>query len=198
MCPTSATADPRCTTCAHGAPPTPTGPEHPLASLRLLAPSAPTEVVCASGTYRAVIVELKKAWPTEPVIFLGPSTAVVGTGAAIRWPADARELTHEPELAIVISRRTTNVPPEEVDSRILGYTWANDVSAWDVLQRVTHFTRPKGYDTFCPVGPVVVKGDGFDPDDAGVPPSSTAPRRSTPAPRTWSSPCARSSASARA
>ena len=151
-----------------GAPPQPTGPEHPLASLRLLAPSTPTKVVCASGTYRAVIVELKKAWPTEPVIFLKPSTAVIGTGAAIRWPAEANELTHEAELAVVISRRATNVPPEQIDDHILGYTCANDVTTWDILQRVTHFTRPKGYDTFCPVGPVVVKGEGFDPDDAGI------------------------------
>jgi 2-keto-4-pentenoate hydratase/2-oxohepta-3-ene-1,7-dioic acid hydratase in catechol pathway len=151
-----------------GAPPVPTGPEHDLASLRLLPPSAPSKIVCASGTYRAVILEMKKAWPTEPVVFLKPSTALIGHGDAIRWPAGVGELTHEPELAVVISKRATAVAPAEIDSHILGYTCANDVSAWDVLQRVTHFTRPKGYDTFCPVGPVVVKGEGFDPDDAGI------------------------------
>ena len=151
-----------------GAPPAATGPQHRLADLQLLAPSTPTKIVCASGTYRAVIIELKKAWPTEPVIFLKPSTAVIGPGAAIRWPADAGELTHEPELAVVIGKRTTNVAVAEIDAHILGYTCANDVTAWDILQRVTHFTRPKAYDTFCPTGPVIVKGDGFDPGDAGI------------------------------
>lgn len=153
-----------------GAPPAPLpgGAAHALASLQLLPPSEPTKIVCASGTYKAVIVSMNKAWPTEPVIFLKPSTAATGHGSAIQWPAHAGELTHEPELAVVISRRAKDVPPDEIDAHILGYTCANDVTAWDILQRVTHFTRPKAYDTFCPVGPVVVKGEGFDPDDAGI------------------------------
>lgn len=153
-----------------GAPPAPLpgATPVPLASLCLLAPSAPTKVVCASGTYNAVIVAMNKARPTEPVLFLKPSTAVTGPGTSIVWPRGVEELTLEPELAVVISKRATDVPVEQIDGHILGYTCANDVSAWDVLQRVTHFTRPKAHDTFCPVGPVVVKGEGFDPDDAGI------------------------------
>lgn len=151
-----------------GPSPQPGGATLRLADLRLLAPCEPSKVVCASGTYRAVILELKKAWPTEPVVFLKPSTAVIGHGDAIHWPADASELTHEPELAVVMGRRARNVPLEEIDGYILGYTCANDVTAWDILQRVTHFTRPKAYDTFCPVGPAVVKDEGFDPADAGI------------------------------
>ena len=153
-----------------GATPSPQsgGATHRLTDLQLLAPCEPSKIVRASGTYRAVILEMKKAWPTEPVIFLKPSTAVIGHGDAIRWPADAGELTHEPELAVVISRRARNVPIEAIDDYILGYTCANDVTAWDILQRVTHFTRPKAYDTFCPVGPSIVKGEGFNPGDAGI------------------------------
>lgn len=160
-----------CTDPFAGAAPTPLpgAAAVPLASLALLAPAAPTKVICASGTYRAVIEAFGKEWPTEPVLFLKPSTAVTGPGSDIVWPSFGTEdLTHEPELAVVIARQARDVPVEEIDAYILGYACANDVSAFDVLQRVTHFTRPKAHDTFCPLGPWIVKGDGFDPDDAGI------------------------------
>jgi 2-keto-4-pentenoate hydratase/2-oxohepta-3-ene-1,7-dioic acid hydratase in catechol pathway len=144
------------------------GPRHRLADLRLLAPCTPTKVVCASGTYMQVIRDMNKKMPEEPLLFLKPPSAVIGPGDNIRWPGDTEDLTHEPELAVVIGRPCRDVGPDSIDEYILGYTCANDVSAWDVLQREVHFTRSKGYDTFCPVGPFVVKEPGLDPDDLGI------------------------------
>jgi 2-keto-4-pentenoate hydratase/2-oxohepta-3-ene-1,7-dioic acid hydratase in catechol pathway len=144
----------------------PWGPTHRLEDLRLLAPCAPSKLVMVSGSYKEVIRTFNKPFPTEPLIFLKPPTAVIGPEAAIIWPADAAELTHEAELAVVIGRPCRNVTPAEADRCILGYTCHNDVSAWDVLQREVQFTRSKGYDTFGPLGPCIV--NGIDPDHLGV------------------------------
>jgi 2-keto-4-pentenoate hydratase/2-oxohepta-3-ene-1,7-dioic acid hydratase in catechol pathway len=139
----------------------------PLAEAELRAPCEPSKVVLASGNYREVIRAMNKPFPTEPVIFLKPSTAVIGPGEAIEWPAGVDELTHEPELAVVIGALCRNVPQDAVQDYVLGYTCLNDVSAWDVLTREVQFTRAKGYDTFAPIGPYIVRGD-FDPNDLGI------------------------------
>ncbi len=147
-------------------PPEPWGPPHRLNALRLLAPCSPSKIVCVSGSYREIIKAFNKPFPKEPLIFLKPPTAVIGPEEAIVWPADANELTHEPELALVIGRPCRKVSPEEAGRCILGYTCHNDVSAWDVLQREVQFTRCKGYDTFAPLGPFIV--DGVDPNNLGI------------------------------
>jgi 2-keto-4-pentenoate hydratase/2-oxohepta-3-ene-1,7-dioic acid hydratase in catechol pathway len=142
------------------------GPVHHLTDLRLLAPCAPSKIVCVSGSYREIIKAFNKPFPKEPLIFFKPPTAVIGPDEAIVWPDDVEDLTHEPELAVVMGRPCRGADPAEAERCILGYTCHNDVSAWDVLQREVQFGRCKGYDTFAPLGPFIVSG--LDPDNLGI------------------------------
>lgn len=132
------------------------GPSRPLSAVQLLAPCVPSKVVLASTNYGEVLRLFDKPAPDEPILFIKPSTAVIGTGEAIRVPPDTQKVTHEPELAVVIGRPCSDVPPAEAHRYILGYTCANDLSARDIQDREVHMTRPKGYDTFCPLGPWIV------------------------------------------
>lgn len=142
------------------------GPTHQLRDLTLLAPCVPTKIVLISGSYRRVIEQLKKEVPAEPLIFIKPNTAVIGPGQNIIWPPEAKELTHEPELAVVIRRPCRNVSPDKVSEYILGYTCLNDISARDIQTREIQFTRGKGYDTFAPLGPCIVTD--INPNKVGI------------------------------
>ena len=93
--------------------------------------------------------------PTEPLIFLKPSTSVIGPGDAIRIPAGSTNVHHEVELAVVIGARgARQVTPEQALASVLGYTIGNDVTARDMQQSDGQWTRAKGFDSFCPLGPV--------------------------------------------
>ncbi len=127
----------------------------PLPHAQLLAPAIPTKVVCVGINYRAHAKEMGHALPEEPVIFLKPPTSVIGHGAEIRVPAGLECVDYEAELAVVLGRRTHNVTPEEAPAHILGYTCANDVTSRVLQQRDKQWTRAKGFDTFCPLGPWV-------------------------------------------
>lgn len=127
----------------------------PLAQAQLLAPAIPTKIVCAGINYRAHAEEMGHDLPAEPVIFLKPPTAVIGQGAEIRIPGGFDSVDYEAELAIVVGRRTHGITPAEAPAHILGYTCANDVTNRVLQKRDGQWTRAKGFDTFCPLGPWV-------------------------------------------
>lgn len=142
------------------------GPAYALSEVSLLAPVAPSKVVCVGRNYRAHARELGNEVPKEPLLFLKPSTAVIGPGAEIRLPEQSREVHHEAELAAVVGRTLTGATAAEARLAVFGWTCLDDVTARDIQRAEQHFTRAKGYDTFCPVGPVVETD--LDPLDAVV------------------------------
>lgn len=126
-----------------------------LSGVRLLAPCEPSKVVGFGRNYAAHIEELGHETPEEPLMFLKPPTAVIGPEDPIRLPPISEEVHHEAELALVIGRRAYRVPPEAAYDYIAGVTCANDVTARDLQERDGQWTRAKGFDTFCPLGPWV-------------------------------------------
>ena len=149
--------------------PTFTGRSWPLADVRLLAPMLASKVVCIGKNYADHIAEMGGKTgpaPADPVIFLKPNTAIIGPNVPIRLPANASPVHFEGELAAVISRPCKDVSAERAAESILGYTIANDVSARDQQQADGQWTRAKGHDTFCPVGPWIVTDlSPLDPAD---------------------------------
>lgn len=131
----------------------PTGEEIPLDQVRLLAPVIPSKVVAIGKNYLEHAEEMGGEIPEEPVIFLKPSTAVSGPGDPIPYPPDSGRVDHEGELAVVIGRLARGIRAEEAGNVILGYTCANDVTARDLQHRDGQWTRAKGFDGFCPLGP---------------------------------------------
>jgi 2-keto-4-pentenoate hydratase/2-oxohepta-3-ene-1,7-dioic acid hydratase in catechol pathway len=131
-----------------------TGSRYPLPDVRLLAPVLPSKVVAIGKNYADHAREMGGEPPDDPVIFLKPSTAVVGPRDPIIYPAQLSErVDFEGELAVVIGRLCRHVPPERVPEVIFGYTCANDVTARDLQARDGQWARAKGFDTFCPLGP---------------------------------------------
>jgi 2-keto-4-pentenoate hydratase/2-oxohepta-3-ene-1,7-dioic acid hydratase in catechol pathway len=131
-----------------------TGIRFPLADVRLLAPILPSKVVCIGRNYAEHAREMGTEPPEEPVIFLKPSTAVSGPGDPVVRPTGLTErVDYEGELAVVIGRLCRQVPAERIPEVIFGYTCANDVTARDLQARDGQWTRAKGFDTFCPLGP---------------------------------------------
>jgi len=129
----------------------------------LLTPVVPTKIVCVGLNYRGHAAELGQTPPEEPVIFLKPPTSINGPGGTIAIPAGVGRVDYEAELGVVIGRRTYNVTPAEASQNILGYTCANDVTARDIQKRDGQWTRAKGFDGFCPLGPWVETD--VDPED---------------------------------
>ena len=127
----------------------------PLSEVHLLCPVTPTKVVCVGLNYRNHIAEMGHDTPTEPVLFIKPSTAVIGPGQEIVVPEGIGRVDHEAELGVVIGRRTHRVSVETAAQNILGFVCGNDVTARDVQERDGQWTRAKGFDTFCPIGPWV-------------------------------------------
>jgi 2-keto-4-pentenoate hydratase/2-oxohepta-3-ene-1,7-dioic acid hydratase in catechol pathway len=125
---------------------------------RVLAPVEPTKIVCVGLNYKDHAAEQKKPLPAEPLIFIKPSTSVVGPGDAIELPAGAGRVDHEAEAAIVIGRRASRVREENAHEYVFGLTCVNDVTARELQERGVGYTRAKGFDTFAPVGPCVVQG----------------------------------------
>lgn len=143
-----------------------TGVRVPLADARVLAPILPTKIVCVGRNYVAHAAEFGFEVPKEPLLFLKPSTAIIGHGDQIRYPAGVERLDHEAELAIVMGRLASRISEEDAAAAILGYTCANDVSARDYQASDGQWTRAKGFDTFCPLGPWI--DTEFDPSAAQV------------------------------
>ncbi|MEO6793357.1 MAG: fumarylacetoacetate hydrolase family protein [Mycobacterium sp.] len=143
-----------------------TGRSWPLADVRLLAPILASKVVCIGKNYAAHIAEMGGAPPSNPTMFLKPNTAIVGPNVPIVLPADASPVHYEGELAVVISRPCKDVSAARAKDNILGYTIGNDVSARDQQKADGQWTRAKGHDTFCPVGPWIVTD--VDPGDLAI------------------------------
>lgn len=131
-----------------------TGARYPLADVRLLAPVLPSKIVAIGKNYLEHARETGSEPPAEPLIFLKPSTAVIGPGDPIVRPAQlSQRIDFEGELAIVFGRLCRDVPAARVSEVIFGYTCANDVTARDLQARDGQWARAKGFDTFCPLGP---------------------------------------------
>ncbi len=135
----------------------------PLSAVRLLSPTQPSKIVCVGRNYREHAKELNHEIPTSPLIFLKPPSAVIADGDEIRRPHTlSQRVDHEGELGVVIGKRCHDLrDDEDVRSYILGYTCVNDVTARDLQNKDGQWTRAKGFDTFCPLGPVIA--DGLDP-----------------------------------
>jgi 2-keto-4-pentenoate hydratase/2-oxohepta-3-ene-1,7-dioic acid hydratase in catechol pathway len=138
----------------------------PFGEARLLAPVFPTKVVGVGRNYSQHAAERGVEVPGEPVVFLKPATAVVGPEAPVVLPPEAKEVHHEAELAAVVGRVARRVAVEEAGAYLLGYTAANDVSARDLQQSDGQWTRAKGFDTFCPLGPAIETE--VDPGDLSI------------------------------
>ncbi len=130
----------------------------PVASVRLMAPVSPSKIVCIGRNYREHAKELNHAVPTEPLIFLKPPSAVLAPGETILRPVSlSQRVDHEGELGAVIGKRCRGLKEgDDVRGYILGYTCVNDVTARDLQNKDGQWSRAKGFDTFCPIGPVVV------------------------------------------
>ncbi len=164
--------------------PTFTGRQWPLADVRLLAPILATKVVCVGKNYAAHIAEMaadarsstgaadarsntgNSGEFADPIIFMKPNTAIIGPNVPIQLPADANPVHFEGELAAVIGRPCKDVAVAQAAENILGYTVANDVSARDQQKKDGQWTRAKGHDTFCPIGPWIVTD--VDPSDLQI------------------------------
>jgi 2-keto-4-pentenoate hydratase/2-oxohepta-3-ene-1,7-dioic acid hydratase in catechol pathway len=130
-----------------------TGKRLALSDVRLLAPVLPSKVVAIGKNYAEHATEMGGEVPEQPLIFLKPSTAVTGHGDPIAYPASSQRVDYEGELAVVIGRLCRDVPVSMAGDVVLGYTCANDVTARDQQKTDGQWSRAKGYDSFCPLGP---------------------------------------------
>jgi 2-keto-4-pentenoate hydratase/2-oxohepta-3-ene-1,7-dioic acid hydratase in catechol pathway len=138
----------------------------PLSKVRLLPPVLPSKIVAIGRNYAEHAQELGNAVPDVPITFFKPSTAVIGPGDDIPYPAISSDVHHEAELAVVMGRLCRDVPRERARDVILGYTCANDLTARDLQQREPQWARAKGFDGSCPLGPWVETA--ADPADLAV------------------------------
>lgn len=127
--------------------------------IRLLPPCAPTKIVCVGRNYLEHARELGNEAPSEPLIFLKPPSSLIASGDAIVYPSISQRVDFEGELGIVIGERARNVQREKAAEYVLGYTIVNDVTARDLQKKDGQWTRGKGFDTFCAVGPCLVSPD---------------------------------------
>ena len=146
---------------------TETGEVLSLGEVTLLAPCEPTKIVALGLNYRDHAAEFGNPVPDEPLIFLKPSTAVIGPGADIIYPRMSRRVDYEAELAVIIGKAAHRVPENRALDYVLGYTCFNDVTARDLQKKDGQFTRAKGFDTFAAMGPWIETGIG-DPDQVMV------------------------------
>ena len=138
-----------------------------LNGVRLVAPVSPSKIVCVGRNYREHAAELGNKMPDEPLLFLKAPSALIGPDEVIQLPPQSNQVEHEGELGVVIGRTAHRLGAEENPlDFVLGYTCVNDVTARDLQRKDVQFTRGKSFDTFCPVGPVIVSD--IDPLALGV------------------------------
>jgi len=128
----------------------------PLSAADLLPPATPSKIICVGRNYRDHAKELGNEVPAEPLLFFKPPSSLLKPGGIVRLPAASSRVDFEGELALVIGRRVRNLKPDaNLRDAIRGYTLANDITARDLQKKEAQWTRAKGFDTFCPVGPIV-------------------------------------------
>lgn len=134
----------------------------PLSQSKLLPPVTPSKIVCVGRNYRDHVKELGNEFPAEPLLFFKPPSSLLAPGGVVRMPPQSERVDFEGELALVIGKRATRIKADEPwRDYVRGYTLANDVTARDLQKKDGQWTRAKGFDTFCPVGPFVT--DEIDP-----------------------------------
>jgi 2-keto-4-pentenoate hydratase/2-oxohepta-3-ene-1,7-dioic acid hydratase in catechol pathway len=146
--------------------PVPTGDEVPLDDVRVLAPVLPSKVVAVGRNYAQHAAEMGDEVPAEPLLFLKPSTSVIGPGDPVPYPSISRELHYEGELAVVVGRLARRLLPEDAAKAILGYTCGNDLTLRDLQRTDGQWTRAKGFDGSCPLGPWIETE--LDPADLAI------------------------------
>ena len=129
------------------------GSPFPLSEAELLAPCQPTKIICAGLNYTDHAAEMGMKIPDEPIIFLKPTSAVLGPGGTIKYPPLTKQLEYEGELGVVIGRKAKDVSEADAHRYVLGYTCFNDVTARDLQKKDGQWTRAKSFDTFAPFGP---------------------------------------------
>jgi len=127
----------------------------PLSTARLLPPVTPSKIICVGRNYSDHAKELGNEVPAEPLLFFKPPSSLLAPRGVVRMPATSSRVDFEGELALVIARRVRNLNEEDWRTAVRGYTLANDVTARDLQKTDGQWTRAKGFDTFCPVGPIV-------------------------------------------
>ena len=132
-----------------------TGHSQKISDVKLLAPCTPSKIVALGVNYRSHGEEMSHRIPTEPLIFIKPSTSVIGPEASIKYTPSSQRVDYEGELGAVIGKRTRPVSTQEAREFIFGYTCVNDVTARDIQALDKQWTRSKGFDTFCPIGPCI-------------------------------------------
>ena len=126
-------------------------------SYNILAPCSPSKIVAVGKNYADHAAEMGTKVPVEPLIFLKPPTSVIASEADIQYPPLSQRVDYEGELALIIGESATKCTPQSAQGKIWGYTIANDVTARDLQKRDGQWTRAKGFDTFCPLGPWIVR-----------------------------------------
>jgi len=124
---------------------------------QILAPCAPSKIVAVGKNYTDHAAEMGTPVPSEPLIFLKPPTTIIASETEIKYPQVSERVDYEGELALIIGDRAVDCKPEEAQTKIWGYTIANDVTARDLQKKDGQWTRAKGFDTFCPLGPWIVR-----------------------------------------
>lgn len=137
-----------------------------LSDLTLLLPCQPGKIIAVGRNYAEHAAEMKSELPSYPLLFLKPPSSLITNGEPILLPAQSKRVEHEAELAIVIGKRSKGLTMENAKSAIFGYTIANDVTARDLQAIDKQWTRAKGFDSFCPMGPWI--DTDFDPSDAMI------------------------------
>ena len=140
--------------------------EMPLHMVHLLAPVIPGKIICVGRNYAEHAKEQNVEVPEIPLLFMKPPSSIIGPDETIILPPQSRQVEHEGELAVVIGRRGRWIPSEEALKYVMGYTVANDVTARDLQRKDGQWTRGKGFDTFCPIGPWIETD--LDPADVLV------------------------------
>jgi 2-keto-4-pentenoate hydratase/2-oxohepta-3-ene-1,7-dioic acid hydratase in catechol pathway len=138
----------------------------PEAQHKLLPPVTPSIVVCIGLNYKDHAAEMNKKLPAEPLVFLKPQSAVIGAEDPIRIPAWAGRIEHEAEMAVVIRKPASQVKAADAMEYVLGITCLNDVTARELQVKDVQYSRAKGFDTFCPIGPCIAVG--LDPSELGI------------------------------
>lgn len=136
--------------------------KHPLAQVRLLPPCSPSKIVCVGRNYADHAKEMGNAIPTEPLIFMKPPSSLIAHGDEVIYPELTNSISYEGELGVIIGKRAWHIEKEDWEQYVLGFTMINDVTARDLQKKDGQWTRGKGFDTFCPTGPWMVRREDVE------------------------------------